>query len=71
MAVLEITIIMRITKIVKRGSFHQIKNKHKGSKRISGINGVSGHLTSIYRMLELTLSFCGTEYMMLSINRCL
>ena len=43
MAASEITIIMRITKIVKRGSFHQIKNKLKGSKQISGINGVSVH----------------------------
>jgi hypothetical protein len=36
-----IAIIMRITKIVKRGSFHQIKNKHKESKQISEINGAS------------------------------
>ena len=43
MAASEITIIMRITKIVKRASFHQIKNKLKGSKQISEINGVSVH----------------------------
>jgi hypothetical protein len=36
-----IAIIMRITKIVKRGSFHQIKNKHKESRQISEINGAS------------------------------
>jgi hypothetical protein len=41
MAASEITIIMRITKIVKRASFHQIKNKHKGLKQILEINGVS------------------------------